>query len=82
MGETITLVDRCRRAAGTGNVRTKTGKASKNMLVFKIKTPDGLVSVHDLQDNLDQVISVEVIDFKSGSRLGKYTLNEVKLKFF
>jgi len=68
--------------AGMNSVREKTGKASKNMLVFKIKTPDGLIRVQDLQDTLDNVISVEVIDFKSGARLGKYKLNEVKLKFF
>jgi hypothetical protein len=71
-----------RSMASMSSVREKTGKASKNMLVFKIKTPDGLIKVQDLQDTLDNAISVEVIDFKSGARLGKYKLNEVKLKFF
>lgn len=71
-----------RGVMGTNNVREKTGKSSKNMLVFKIKTPDGLISVHDLQNSTEDIISVEVIDFKSGARLGKYKLNEVKLKFF
>ena len=52
----------------------------ENKLVFKIVTPKNMVTISDLKD-IDELVMVEVIDFKSGSRIGKFKLSVAKLKF-
>jgi hypothetical protein len=52
----------------------------KNNLVFKIKTPQGLTNIKDV-DNINNLITVDVIEFKSGKKLGTFKFEEFKLKF-
>lgn len=60
----------------------KSGKKTNN-LVFKIKAPKGLISLNDIEDNgdLEKYIKIEVVEFKSGKKLGNFKLEEFKLKF-
>jgi hypothetical protein len=58
----------------------KSGKTTNN-IVFKIKTPKGMLNLKDVGDNLDQYITVDVIEFKTGKKLGNFKLEEFKLKF-
>lgn len=58
----------------------KQGK-SINKLVFKIKTPKNFISMKD-GDDIENYIMVDVVEFKSGKKLGTFKLCEVKLKFF
>jgi len=58
----------------------KSGKTTNN-IVFKIKTPKGKINLKDVGDNLEQFITVDVIEFKTGKKLGNFKLEEFKLKF-
>lgn len=60
-------------------MKSKKGN-KKNKLVFKLITPSNLISATSIKD-IDTAISVEVIDFKSGKKIGKFSLEEIKLKF-
>lgn len=53
----------------------------ENKLVFRVITPTKLINVTDLKD-VDDILSVEVVDFKTGKKLGVFTLGVAKLKFF
>lgn len=52
----------------------------ENRLVFKIITPKNMVSVGDLKE-IDDILMVDVIDYKNGSRVGTFKLGVAKLKF-
>lgn len=58
----------------------KSGKKSNN-IVFKIKTPKGMINLKDVEKNIDEFITVDVIEFKTGKKLGNFKLEEFKLKF-
>ncbi|MFA5103463.1 MAG: hypothetical protein WC525_09960 [Candidatus Thermoplasmatota archaeon] len=58
-----------------------TKRNSQNKLVFKVITPTKMFSVKDVQDAIDNKIFIDVIDFKTGKKLGRYTLSEFQLKF-
>lgn len=63
----------------------KNAKNRENRLVYKIKTPKGLVVATDIEKNLDEMLDNEeivVIDFGTGKKLGTFKLNMIKLKFF
>jgi hypothetical protein len=63
------------------NANKSSGKKTNN-IVFKIKTPKGMINVKDLDgDNIDKYITIDVIEFKSGKKLGNFKLEEFKLKF-
>jgi len=60
----------------------KSGSGKKtNKIVFKIKTPQGMLNLKDVEDNIEQFITVDVIEFKTGKKLGNFKLEEFKLKF-
>lgn len=53
-----------------------------NNIVFKIKTPKGMLNVKDIEsDDIEKFITFDVIEFKTGKKLGTYKLEEFKLKF-
>jgi hypothetical protein len=59
----------------------KSGKKTNN-IVFKIKTPKGMINLKDIDnDNIDKFITIDVIEFKTGKKLGNFKLEEFKLKF-
>lgn len=59
----------------------KAGKKTNN-IVFKIKTPKGMINLKDIDNNdIDKYITVDVIEFKTGKKLGNFKLEEFKLKF-
>ena len=53
---------------------------SENKLVFKIITPKNMVTVGDLKD-IDDILMVDVIDYKNGNRVGTFKLGIARLKF-
>lgn len=57
------------------------GKNRENKLVFRIITPRNLITATDIKDKIDELLSVEVIDFKTGKKLGTFKLSTAKLKF-
>lgn len=57
----------------------KSGKKTNN-IVFKIKTPKGMINIKD-GDNIEKFITVDVVEFKTGKKLGNFKLEEFKLKF-
>jgi hypothetical protein len=59
----------------------KSGGKRKNNIVFKIKTPKGLLDIKDIENNIEKFITVDVIEFKTGKKLGNFKLEEFKLKF-
>lgn len=60
----------------------KSGSGKKiNNIVFKIKTPKGMLNLKDVENNIEQFITVDVIEFKTGKKLGNFKLEEFKLKF-
>jgi hypothetical protein len=63
----------------------KNAKNRENKLVYKIKTPDGLMVARDIEKNMGEMFDNEeivVIDFGTGKKLGTFKLNMIKLKFF
>jgi len=58
----------------------KSGKKTNN-IVFKIKTPKGMINLKDVEENIEEFITVDVIEFKTGKKLGNFKLEEFKLKF-
>lgn len=59
----------------------KSGGKKTNNIVFKIKTPKGMLNLKDVENNIDQFITIDVIEFKTGKKLGNFKLEEFKLKF-
>ena len=59
----------------------KTSGKKTNSIVFKIKTPKGMMNLKDVEDNIEKFITIDVIEFKSGKKLGNFKLEEFKLKF-
>jgi hypothetical protein len=57
----------------------KSGKKTNN-IVFKIKTPKGMINIKD-GDDIEKFITVDVVEFKTGKKLGNFKLEEFKLKF-
>lgn len=59
----------------------KNGK-TKNNFRFKIHTSKGLVKkIEDIEDEMIDIYKVEVIDFKTGKKIGSFKFEEFKLKF-
>ena len=58
------------------------GKTTNN-LVFKINTPKGMIKLNKLKDidDIDNYITIDVVEMKSGKKLGKFKFEEFKLKF-
>jgi hypothetical protein len=57
------------------NSNRPTGKKTNN-IVFKVKAPKGMIDVKDFDK-----ITIEVVEFKTGKKLGNFKLEEFKLKF-
>ena len=62
------------------NSSNKSGKKTNN-IVFKIKTPKGMINIKDIDDDLEKYITIDVVEFKTGKKLGNFKLEEFKLKF-
>jgi hypothetical protein len=57
------------------NSNKPTGKTTNN-IVFKVKAPKGMIDLKDF----DKIV-IEVVEFKTGKKLGNFKLEEFKLKF-
>lgn len=63
------------------NSSNKSGKKTNN-IVFKIKTAKGMINLKDIDgDDIEKYITVDVVEFKTGKKLGNFKLEEFKLKF-
>lgn len=56
----------------------------KNRLMFKIKIPDTRhMTFNNYEDIIKKIdeIRVDVVEYQTGKRLGRYSLSEIEIKF-
>ena len=55
--------------------RNKPKGARQDKLVFRIITPRNFITATELENRMDELLSVEVVDFKTGKKFGTFKLS-------